>query len=63
MRDQALHALGDGSPSHLEENIVARLEDLYNDPHPDVKKKARWMLNAPLVVITQQQQHGSASSR
>lgn len=46
VRDQALHALGDGSPAHLEERIVAAVEGLYNDPHPDVKKKARRMLNA-----------------
>lgn len=46
VRDQALHALGDGSPSHLEEKIVIKLEELYNDPHPDVKKKARRMLNS-----------------
>lgn len=43
VRGQALHALGDGSPSHLEQRIV---EALYNDPHPDVKKKARKMLNS-----------------
>ena len=46
VRDQALHALGDGSPTHLEERIVEAIESLYNDPHPDVKKKARRMLNA-----------------
>lgn len=46
VRDQALHALGDGSPAHLEERIVTAVEGLYNDPHPDVKKKARRMLNA-----------------
>jgi HEAT repeat protein len=46
VRDQALHSLGDGSPTHLEERIVAVLEDKYNDPHPSVKKKARKMLNA-----------------
>lgn len=46
VRDQALHALGDGSPSHLEERIVEAVESMYNDPHPDVKKKARRMLNS-----------------
>lgn len=46
VRDQALHALGDGSPSHLEERIVEAVEKMYNDPHPDVKKKARRMLNS-----------------
>lgn len=46
VRDQALHALGDGSPAHLEERIVEATEALYNDPHPDVRKKARRMLNA-----------------
>lgn len=46
VRDQALHALGDGSPSHLQERIVQAIEDLYNDPHPEVKKKARRMLNS-----------------
>lgn len=46
VRDQALHALGDGSPSHLEERIVEAVEGLYNDPHPDVKKKARRVLNS-----------------
>lgn len=46
VRDQALHALGDGSPTHLEHRIVEAVESLYNDPHPDVKKKARRMLNA-----------------
>ena len=46
VRDQALHALGDGSPGHLEERIIEAVEDLYNDPFPDVKKKARRMLNA-----------------
>ena len=43
---QALHALGDGSPVHLEAEIVEAAERLYNDPHPDVKKKARRMLNS-----------------
>ena len=46
VRDQALHSLGDGSPGHLEERIVAVIEDKYNDPHPNVKKKARRMLNS-----------------
>ena len=46
VRDQALHALGDGSPTHLEERIVEEVEKLYNDPYPDVKKKARRMLNS-----------------
>lgn len=46
VRDQALHALGDGSPKHLEERIIQEVEKLYNDPHPDVKKKARRMLNS-----------------
>ena len=46
VRDQALHALGDGSPAHLEERIVEAIENMYNDPHPDVKKKARRMLNS-----------------
>lgn len=46
VRDQALHALGDGSPTHLEERIVEAVERMYNDPHPDVKKKARRMLNS-----------------
>ena len=26
MRDQALHALGDGSPAHLEERVVEEVE-------------------------------------
>ena len=46
VRDQALHALGDGSPLHLEERIVEAAERLYNDPHPPVKKKARKILNS-----------------
>ena len=46
VRDQALHALGDGSPSHLEQRIVEAVEQLYNDPHPDVRKKARKMMNS-----------------
>lgn len=46
VRDQALHALGDGSPGHLEDRIVNAVEKLYNDPHPDVKRKARRMLNS-----------------
>ena len=43
---QALHALGDGSPSHMEERTMEAVESLYNDPHPDVKKKARRMMKA-----------------
>ena len=46
VRDQALHALGDGSPGHLEERIIEEVEKLYNDPFPDVKKKARRMMNS-----------------
>ena len=46
VRDQALHALGDGSPGHLEERIVEAIEHHYNDPFPDVKKKARRMMKA-----------------
>ena len=45
VRDQALHALGDGSPTHFEERIVEAIEKMYNDPQPEVKKKARRMLN------------------
>lgn len=46
VRDQALHALGDGSPGHLEGRIITEVEKMYNDPHPPVKKKARKMLNS-----------------
>lgn len=46
VRDQALHALGDGSPNHLEMKIVEIVEEKYNDPDPKVKKKARRMLNS-----------------
>ena len=46
VRDQALHALGDGSPKHLEGRIVEAVEDMYNDPAPAVRKKARRMLMA-----------------
>ena len=46
VREQALHALGDGSPSRLEHKIIEAVETLHNDPHPGVKKKARRMLNA-----------------
>jgi hypothetical protein len=46
VRDQALHALGDGSPKHMEDRVVEVAERLYNDPDPSVKKKARRMLNA-----------------
>ena len=46
VRDQALHALGDGSPTHLEQRIVEAVEKLYNDSYADVKKKARRMLNS-----------------
>ena len=45
VRDQAIHSLGDGAPSRLEEQIIKVIEEKYNDPHPDVKKKARKMLN------------------
>ena len=45
VRDQAIHSLGDGSPGRLEEQILTVIEDKYNDPHPEVKKKARKMLN------------------
>ena len=43
---QALHALGDGSPVRMETEVMAAVESLYNDPHPDVKKKSRRMMNA-----------------
>lgn len=46
VRDQALHALGDGSPRHLEERIIETVERLYNDPEPSVRKKARRMMNS-----------------
>ena len=46
VRDQALHSLGDGAPNHLEGRIVQVLEEKYNDPHPEVKRKARKMLNS-----------------
>lgn len=46
VRDQAFHALGDGSPAHLEERVIKAAENLYNDPYPDVKKKARRLLNS-----------------
>ena len=43
VRDQALHNLGDGSPRHLEHAVMEAAERLYNDPDPNVKKKARRM--------------------
>ena len=46
VREQALHALGDGSPAHLESRVVEAVELLYNDPDLSVRKKARRMLNA-----------------
>ena len=46
VRDQALHALGDGSPNHLELRIVEIVEKMYNDEDARVKKKARKMLNS-----------------
>ncbi|XP_062522846.1 uncharacterized protein LOC134197523 [Corticium candelabrum] len=46
VRDQALHALGDGSPRHLEERVVKAVEEMYNDPASNVRKKARKMLTA-----------------
>ena len=46
VRDQALHALGDGSPHHLEDRIVEIVEKMYNDEDARVKKKARKMLNS-----------------
>ena len=46
VRDQALHALGDGSPRHLEDRVVEVIERMYNDPDASVRKKARRMLNS-----------------
>lgn len=46
VRDQALHALGDGSPKNLEERTIEAVEGMYNDPAPAVRKKARRMLMA-----------------
>eukprot|EP00794_Sanderia_malayensis_P010095 gene10095-11126_t len=46
VRDQALHALGDGSPKHLESEIIEIIESKYNDRDPKVRKKARKMLNS-----------------
>lgn len=46
VRDQALHNLGDGSPSHMEERILEATQKMYNDPHDGARKKARRMLNA-----------------
>ena len=38
--------MGDGSPAHMEAEIMEAVEGLYNDPHPEVKKKARRMMNS-----------------
>ena len=46
VRDQAMHALGDGSPRHLEARIVEAMGKRYNDEDPAVRKKARRMMNA-----------------
>ena len=46
VRDQAMHALGDGSPRHLEARIAEVLDKRYNDPDPAVRKKARRMLTS-----------------
>jgi len=46
VRDQALHALGDGSPRHLEEQIITAVEEMYNDTNDNVRRKARKMLTA-----------------
>ena len=46
VRDQALHAIGDGSPAAVEDRMVQVTTALYSDPDPKVRKKARKMLNS-----------------
>ncbi|KJE97728.1 hypothetical protein CAOG_07833 [Capsaspora owczarzaki ATCC 30864] len=46
VRDQALHALGDGSPRAMEATVMEIAERLYNDPSDAVRSKARRMVNA-----------------
>ena len=46
VRSDAVHALGDSSPNHLAHDTAARLEALYNDPDPKLRKRVRKVLSA-----------------
>ena len=46
VRSDAVHALGDSSPTHLAPRTAAALEGLYNDPDPVLRKRVRKVVNA-----------------
>lgn len=46
VREQVVHTLCDGSPKELEEEVITKLESLWNDPSEKVKKKVRKALNS-----------------
>eukprot|EP01116_Phalansterium_solitarium_P009635 TRINITY_DN23888_c0_g1_i1.p1 TRINITY_DN23888_c0_g1~~TRINITY_DN23888_c0_g1_i1.p1 ORF type:complete len:117 (-),score=14.93 TRINITY_DN23888_c0_g1_i1:72-422(-) len=44
VREQVVHSLCDGSPRHREEDVIAALESLWNDPSEKIKRKVRRVL-------------------
>jgi HEAT repeat protein len=44
VRSDAIHALGDGSPRHLADEIAQALDGLRNDPDRDVRRRVRKVL-------------------
>ena len=46
VRDQVVHSLCDGSPKERETEVIATLEELWNDPDERVRRRVRKALNA-----------------
>jgi len=46
VRMQAVHSLADGSPVDLEDKVIEKLEEMWNDEDDKVKKIVRRILNS-----------------
>ncbi|XP_064636703.1 uncharacterized protein LOC135493344 [Lineus longissimus] len=44
VRQQVLHTLCDGSPNHMEYEVIAAVEDFNRDPNPKIRRTAHKVL-------------------